>query len=97
FQDGLGDAAAPPRRGKADNRETGMIVYQLSCANDHGFDAWFRDSGTCDEQLEAGQVVCPACGSRNVQKAIMAPRLNRRREERGAERPPATAPAPAPT
>lgn len=73
-----------------------MIVYQLSCANDHGFDAWFRDSGTCDEQLEAGQVVCPACGSRNVQKAIMAPRLNRRREERGEERPPATAPAPAP-
>ncbi|SRR5690606_17053691 len=74
-----------------------MIVYHLSCANDHGFDAWFRDSGTCDEQLATGKVVCPECGSRKVQKAIMAPRLNRLREERGEDRPSAAATVPAPS
>lgn len=71
-----------------------MIVYHLSCTNHHGFDAWFRDSATCEEQLEGGKVVCPECGSRRVQKAIMAPRIRKGREVREApvrERPPVPA------
>lgn len=74
-----------------------MIVYRLSCTNHHGFDAWFRDSGTCDEQLENGKVVCPDCGSRDVRKAIMAPRLNKRRDRPPAEPAPVPQAAPEPS
>ena len=50
-----------------------MIVYKLACKNDHSFEAWFRDSETSEEQLEAAQVLCPVCGSAKVAKALMAP------------------------
>jgi len=53
-----------------------MIVYNLKCANDHGFEAWFRDSATYDEQAKADEVVCPACGSTEVAKAPMAPNIS---------------------
>ena len=31
-----------------------MIVYQLRCSNGHEFEAWFRDSGTYDQQAKDG-------------------------------------------
>ncbi len=54
-----------------------MIVYDLKCAADHVFEAWFRDSAACDEQIRAGEVACPVCGSAEVRKAVMAPNLAR--------------------
>ena len=54
-----------------------MIVYKLCCKKDHEFEAWFRDSGAAEEQIEAGRVVCPHCGTTSVTKALMAPRLNK--------------------
>ncbi|MET4697756.1 hypothetical protein ABIE65_000767 [Constrictibacter sp. MBR-5] len=54
-----------------------MIVYKLCCKKDHEFEAWFRDSGAADEQIEAKRVVCPHCGTTSVAKALMAPRLNK--------------------
>ena len=57
-----------------------MIVYQLACKNDHSFEAWFRDSDASERQLEAGQVMCPNCGTTSVSKAVMAPRVARKRE-----------------
>ena len=54
-----------------------MIVYDLKCAADHGFEAWFRDSAACDRQIAAGEVACPTCGAAQVQKAVMAPNLAR--------------------
>ncbi len=57
-----------------------MIVYDLKCAKGHGFEAWFRDSATCDAQVAAGDVPCPVCGSAKVEKAIMAPNLARSRK-----------------
>lgn len=56
-----------------------MIVYKLCCKKDHEFEAWFRDSGAAEEQIEAGRVVCPNCGTTSVTKALMAPRLNKSR------------------
>ncbi len=53
-----------------------MIVYNLRCAKNHLFDAWFRDSATYDEQAKADEVVCPACGSTKVEKAPMAPNIS---------------------
>jgi hypothetical protein len=52
-----------------------MILYQLRCADEHSFEAWFRNSASYDEQTVAGDVECPYCGSTNVSKAPMAPRL----------------------
>lgn len=52
-----------------------MILYQLRCGKDHEFEAWFKDGQTCDRQLARKTVECPACGSRKVAKALMAPRI----------------------
>lgn len=52
-----------------------MILYNLRCQRDHVFETWFRDSATYDTQVEGGDIQCPVCGSRKVQKAIMAPRI----------------------
>lgn len=54
-----------------------MIVYNLKCRKDHLFEAWFRDSSAYDEQATAGVLSCPFCGSRKVEKALMAPRLSK--------------------
>ena len=54
-----------------------MIVYDLKCRDGHQFEAWFRDSGAYDAQIEAGDLLCPVCGCTNVQKALMAPNLSR--------------------
>ena len=52
-----------------------MIVFNLKCRRDHLFEAWFRDNETFDEQVAAGVVGCPICGSKNVEKALMAPHV----------------------
>ena len=52
-----------------------MIVYQLRCSNGHEFEAWFRDSGTYDQQVKGGNVACPHCGDVHVCKALMAPNI----------------------
>ena len=52
-----------------------MIVFNLKCRRDHLFEAWFRDNVTFDEQVAAGVVGCPVCGSRKIEKALMAPHV----------------------
>lgn len=52
-----------------------MILYDLRCKQDHGFEGWFRDSKAYESQRRAGRVVCPLCGDKKVRKAPMAPRL----------------------
>ena len=64
-----------------------MILYNLRCAEDHEFEAWFKDSGTYDRQVEGGEVVCPVCGDLRVGKAIMAPRLSRTARKGAGETP----------
>ncbi|MBL6946743.1 MAG: DUF1178 family protein [Rhodospirillales bacterium] len=54
-----------------------MILYQLKCADEHQFEAWFKDAATYDDQSGAGEVSCPYCGSTHVRKAPMAPRLSK--------------------
>ncbi len=52
-----------------------MIVYSLKCAEDHVFEAWFRDSGAFDDQAREGKLTCPICLTHQVEKAPMAPAL----------------------
>tara|TARA_R110000824_G_scaffold118960_1_gene271371 strand:- start:20615 stop:21043 length:429 start_codon:yes stop_codon:yes gene_type:complete len=53
-----------------------MIRYALICDHDHEFDGWFSSSAGFDEQAEAGEIICPQCGSAKVTKALMAPSVS---------------------
>jgi hypothetical protein len=75
-----------------------MIRYALHCAKGHAFESWFQNSGAFDKQNKRGLVTCPVCGSSEVEKAIMAPRLTRTRKpasEQAEPSTPASPPAPA--
>ncbi|MDQ4088353.1 MAG: DUF1178 family protein [Pseudomonadota bacterium] len=53
-----------------------MIVFDLKCAaQDHVFEAWFGSTGDFEAQQARGLVSCPICGSPDVAKAPMAPRV----------------------
>ena len=52
-----------------------MIRFDLRCGKEHGFEAWFRDNASFEAQAAGGALECPVCGSREVEKAIMAPRI----------------------
>lgn len=54
-----------------------MILYQLRCSDGHEFEAWFRDAATYDKQSARHDVTCPICGTDEVSKAPMAPRLSK--------------------
>lgn len=59
-----------------------MILFELKCANDHHFEAWFSDGTAYDRQEKRGEVECPVCGDCKVAKAPMAPRLANSRPTR---------------
>lgn len=52
-----------------------MIRYDLKCSEDHAFEAWFPSSSAYDDQAARGLVACSVCGSTQVEKALMAPRV----------------------
>ena len=62
-----------------------MIRYALTCDHDHGFEAWFASSADYDTQIERGLVECPACGSVQVRKQIMAPAVSGTRKTAAPE------------
>lgn len=75
----------------------GMIHYDLRCGAGHGFDGWFKDSEAFAIQAKAGFVECPACGSTEVAKQLMAPAIPKKGRGKAREpAPPAPAPAEAP-
>jgi hypothetical protein len=51
-----------------------MIRYSLRCKNEHEFEAWFRSGAAYEKGVGTA---CPVCGSRKVEKALMAPALAR--------------------
>jgi hypothetical protein len=54
-----------------------MIVFTLKCRDGHEFETWFRDGAAYERQARRGLVTCPECGSTQIEKAPMAPRLGR--------------------
>jgi hypothetical protein len=52
-----------------------MIHYQLRCPSGHAFDGWFNDSTGFEKQAKRGLVECPVCGDTKVERALMAPML----------------------
>ena len=57
-----------------------MVVYDLRCASDHVFEAWFADSDTFALLAEAGDLECPLCGDREVGRIPVAPNVSTPRE-----------------
>ena len=65
-----------------------MIVFDLECATGaHRFEGWFKSSDDFASQQDRGLVACPHCGSAQVAKAPMAPRLSRKGNQAVALRP----------
>jgi hypothetical protein len=58
-----------------------MIRYNLRCERGHAFESWFQSSSAYDSQVKRKLVSCPSCGSTEVEKAIMAPQIARKKQE----------------
>ncbi|HWA43532.1 MAG TPA: DUF1178 family protein [Hypericibacter adhaerens] len=69
-----------------------MILFELKCDKDHHFEGWFRDGKGYDAQTKAGKLVCPVCGSRRIEKAMMAPRIGKGARKADAKPEAATVP-----
>jgi hypothetical protein len=54
-----------------------MIHYALRCGAGHEFDGWFQSSTSFDAQAARGLLDCPVCADTAIERAIMAPRLNK--------------------
>lgn len=52
-----------------------MIVFDLKCEQNHQFESWFKSSDAYSDQLAAGLIECPYCGSIDITKAVMAPNV----------------------
>ena len=63
-----------------------MIVFNLSCNNDHRFEGWFESSAIFESQRDARLVSCPVCGTDQISKELHAPYVNTG-AGRGAENP----------
>lgn len=54
-----------------------MIKYELRCNNDHRFDGWFPNIAEFERQQKKDLLVCPMCDSKQVDRAIMSPRIGK--------------------
>lgn len=62
-----------------------MIVFDLKCAADHVFEAWFGSSADYETQKGRGLVQCPLCGSDSIEKAVMAPAVSPKGNSRAGD------------
>ena len=53
-----------------------MIVFNLTCSNEHSFEGWFASAADFERQQQAVQLSCPLCGSTKVNKGLHAPYVN---------------------
>lgn len=53
-----------------------MKVWNLRCAQGHGFEGWFASEDDYVRQQEQGLLSCPLCGEVQVVRLPSAPRLN---------------------
>ena len=53
----------------------GMIIFDLSCKQEHVFEGWFRSQANYDSQLKNGLIACPHCGSIEIRRVPSAVHL----------------------
>lgn len=61
-----------------------MIQYTLKCDAGHQVESWFQSAAAFDTLHSAGHLACAVCGSADVGKAIMAPRVSTARDKPAA-------------
>lgn len=61
-----------------------MIIYDLSCDNNHRFEGWFRSADDFDDQLQRHFICCPQCDSYNVRRIASAVAIGSRASESAA-------------
>ena len=71
--------------------ERAVIQFALKCDQDHRFDSWFQSSEAFDKLKSASMVTCAVCGSAQVDKAVMAPRVRDSKSAAGVPAAPADA------
>lgn len=70
-----------------------MIVFDLKCPSNHVFEAWFASSAAFEDQKARGLLACPLCGADQIDKAVMAPNVAAKGNQRSeAPLPSITAP-----
>jgi len=57
-----------------------MIRFNLCCDNGHHFFSWFASGDTFERLQKAARIECTVCGSKTVEKALMAPSVTSSRE-----------------
>lgn len=70
-----------------------MISFSLKCDEGHRFDSWFQSAEAFDKLKSNGMVACAICGSTQVEKDVMAPRVAPRSSTRERSEGPLSAPA----
>lgn len=53
-----------------------MIVFDIRCAEGHRFEGWFSSADDFGEQRTSGLLVCPSCGTGEVERVPSATRIN---------------------
>lgn len=76
-----------------------MILFDLKCAQGHVFEGWFASGEDYARQKDTGLLHCPLCGDARVEKAVMAPAVAPKGNQRvdGARADTSAAPAAPPT
>ena len=59
-----------------------MIIYDLSCDNDHRFEGWFRSPDDFEAQNARQFIRCPQCDSANVRRIPSAVAIGGHAEDR---------------
>ena len=63
-----------------------MIHYDLICKHGHKFDGWFSTSAAYDEQRKSNDILCPSCGTADVDKQLMMPSIPRKGDRKKSGR-----------
>ena len=53
-----------------------MIKYTLTCNKGHQFESWFSNSDSFEKLKKDGHLECALCSSKEIEKSLMAPRIN---------------------
>ncbi len=61
-----------------------MIVFDLKCTTGHVFEAWFANTEAFQDQKSRNLLACPMCGIADVEKAVMAPNVPKKGNQRKA-------------
>jgi hypothetical protein len=62
-----------------------VIVYNLSCTNNHSFEGWFSSAEDFARQTERKLLSCPLCGNDKVSRLPHAPYVSTGSQEKPPE------------